>query len=76
MTCPAAPSLVHVHARQPAVVPAQAHDEWLDDTTSAARRLALVQVPHTGPYCVRAVSMLVNSPRNDTPEVLREFAPE
>ena len=70
VTCPATKSLEWVHARQSAIIASDVHDEWLDDATPTLRRLALVQAPHQGPYALRRVSTLVNSPRNDTPEIL------
>ena len=67
LTCPAAKPLASVHARQPVVVAPDGYESWLAGKTPAAR----VQVPHPGPFALRQVGTLVNSTRNDGPEVLR-----
>ena len=67
LTCPAGEALVGVHARQPVVVAPEGYGAWLAAETPAER----VQVPHSGPFELRRVSALVNSPRNDLPEVVR-----
>ena len=67
LTCPAGEALAAVHARQPVVVAPEEHGAWLAAETPAER----VQAPHAGPFEVRRVGALVNSPRNNAPEVLR-----
>ena len=61
LTCPAAPALESVHARQPVIVPPEEYGAWLAAETPAER----MQAPHAGPFEVRRVSALANSPRND-----------
>ena len=67
LTCPAGEALAGVHARQPVVVAPEGYGAWLAAETPAER----VQVPHSGPFELRRVSALVNSPRNDVPDVVR-----
>ena len=67
LTCPAGEALASVHARQPVVVAPEEYGAWLAAETPAAR----VQVPHPGPFALRQVGTMVNSTRNDGPEVLR-----
>ena len=67
LTCPAGEALAAVHARQPVVVAPEEHGAWLAAETPAER----VQAPHAGPFEVRRVGALVNSPRNNAPEVVR-----
>ena len=67
LTCPAGEALAGVHARQPVVVAPEGYGAWLAAETPAER----VQAPHSGPFELRRVSALVNSPRNDVPEVVR-----
>ena len=67
LTCPAGEALAAVHARQPVVVAPEDHGAWLAAETPAER----VQAPHAGPFEVRRVGALVNSPRNNAPEVVR-----
>ena len=61
-----------VHNRMPVILPRNAEGVWLD--TSGARSAAELKellAPYVGPGLeVYEVSKLVNSPRNDTPEVL------
>ena len=71
LTCPAGAALEGVHSRQPAIVVPEVYADWLSPDTPAARLLGLVQVPHAGPFELRRVSPLANSPRNDAPEILR-----
>ena len=66
-TCPAGEALAAVHARQPVVVAPEEHGAWLAGETPAER----VQAPHAGPFEVRRVDALVNSPGNNAPEVVR-----
>ena len=56
-----------MHARQPVVVAPEEYGPWLAAETPASR----VQAPHAGPYELRRVSTLANSPWNDGPEVVR-----
>ena len=67
LTCLAGEALESVHARQPAVVAPEEYGAWLGGETPAS----WVQAPHPGPFELRRVGALVNSARNDVPEVLR-----
>ena len=71
LTCPAGEALEPVHARQPVIVAPEDYGAWLDAETPASRLLARVQAPHAGPFELRRVGSLVNSPRNNDPEILR-----
>ena len=66
-TCPAAAALEPVHARQPVIVAPEEYGAWLAAGTPAER----VQAPHPGPFELRRVSSLANSPRNGVPDVVR-----
>ena len=71
VTCPAARSLAEIHDRQPAILPVERYQEWLERSTPLSRLLALAQTPHTGPFQCLRVRSDVNNPRNDYPEILR-----
>ena len=59
-----------VHNRMPVILPKEAYAAWLDPKTSAEKLKALlVPYPAVEMEAV-AVSKLVNSPKNDTPELL------
>ena len=45
----------------------EGYEAWRAAETPAER----VQAPHAGPFELRRVGVLVNSPRNDVPEVVR-----
>ena len=53
--------------RQPVVVGPEEYGAWLAAETPASR----VHAPHAGPFEVRRVGALVNSPRSNVPEVVR-----
>ena len=61
-----------VHNRMPVILPRDAESEWLDMTGARpAAKLKELLVPYAGQDLdVYEVSTLVNSPRNDTPEVM------
>ena len=65
-----AAGIAHVRARQPAVVDPNRFEDWLDPDAPKEALLEIVRPPNPGPYEVRPVSQLVNSVRNDWPEVL------
>ena len=71
ITTEASPQLVQVHARQPAVVDRQQHEEWLAPDAPKETLLDIVRNPHPGPYRIKPVSSLVNNVRNDGPELIR-----
>ena len=61
-----------VHSRMPVILPEYAESVWLDAAgTRSASELKALLVPYAGTDLeVYEVSKLVNSPRNDTPEVM------
>ena len=61
-----------VHNRMPVILSRDAESEWLDMTGARpAAKLKELLVPYAGQDLeVYEVSTLVNSPRNDTPEVM------
>ncbi|MEA5455389.1 SOS response-associated peptidase [Sinomonas sp. JGH33] len=71
ITAPAADSIGHIHDRTPLIVPRDLWADWLDpETTSEADVRSLVDSmpePHLVP---RAVGSLVNSVRNNGPELI------
>lgn len=71
LTCPASEPLRWLHHRQPAIIPRQRYSEWLDPLASNSALLTLAQNPCTGPFDCRRVSTVVNSSKNDYPEILR-----
>ena len=75
VTCPATGSLEEIHDRQPAIMPMERYQEWLDRGTPLSRLIALAQTPYKGPFECRRVGSDVNSSRNDYPEILQP-APE
>lgn len=79
LTTAALPELRRIHDRQPAIVPPDAFDDWLDPETPEARLLELAREPPAGPYEIRPVSVRVNSVANDDPDILNPrpelFAP-
>ena len=70
LTCDASDSLKWLHHRQPCIVPRDRYDEWLDPRSRGPGLLAIARNSHSGPFDCRRVSRVVNSPRNDSPEVL------
>ena len=71
LTCPASESLRWLHHRQPSIIPHERYADWLDPAASSSALLALARNPHAGPFDCRRVSTVVNTPRNDYPEILR-----
>ncbi|MDT7708317.1 MAG: hypothetical protein QOG20_3924 [Pseudonocardiales bacterium] len=79
LTTAAVGALAQVHDRMPLVLPPSAWDAWLDIDADAAGVAELLVPP--APELVaslelRPVSALVNSVRNNGPELLAEMAPE
>ena len=70
ITTAASPALCDIHHRQPAIIDPAHFADWLDPGLAATRLLDLVRKPHPGPFERRAVSVRVNSVRNDDPEIL------
>ncbi len=58
-----------IHSRMPVILPKEAEALWLDQDTDPAVLKDLL-VPYPGSMETYEVSTLINSPRNDTPDVL------
>lgn len=58
-----------VHDRMPVVLPPDVWADWLDPATPAGRLVPLLR-PYPGAMAVAPASPLVNSPKNDGPELL------
>ncbi len=76
LTTTAPDALGHIHDRSPVVLPASFWDTWLDPAMTepgdVTALLNSVPEPRLEP---RPVSTLVNSPRNNRPDLLDEVAP-
>jgi putative SOS response-associated peptidase YedK len=69
-TSPAA-SIAHIHDRMPVILPADAHDEWLDPRQQDAEKLDRLLVAYPADrLAARPVSRRVNNARNDGPELI------
>ncbi len=72
LTQTATDALGHIHDRSPVVLPPEFQDHWLDPTLTApddvTALLASVPEPRLMAY---EVSTQVNSPRNNSPELLQ-----
>ncbi len=73
ITTDACSELSEIHHRQPAIIQPHDFDFWLDPETPEDFLLQLIRAPLEGPFGMRAVSKLVNSPRNNDPEILRSL---
>lgn len=73
MTKAAAPSIAGIHHRMPVVLPPELQAAWMNATTSAAEIGDLIAAAR-GDFEGYAVSTRVNSPRNDSPELLAPIA--
>lgn len=58
-----------IHSRMPVILAPEGEPRWLDPAAPPDALSALL-VPYGGPMAARAVSTLVNSPRNDLPACL------
>ena len=81
LTTEAVGPLAQVHDRMPLILPPSAWDTWLDPDRPAkdAAVAALLKPPSeelVAALALRPVSPLVNSVRNNGPELIRELAPE
>ena len=70
LTTAAAPSLIDIHHRQPAIIEPDDFDEWLAPDAPQDRLLALARRSHEGPFERWPVSRAVNNARNDHPDLL------
>jgi putative SOS response-associated peptidase YedK len=66
----AAPSIAEVHHRMPVVLKPEHFDEWLDRRTTPQRVQAIIDDARTD-FASYPVSTMVNSTRNNSPELLR-----
>ena len=65
-----------IHHRMPVILPPEAEALWLDRTVQEPDSVLPLLVPYPAEAMTAyAVSMLVNSPRNDSPECLRPLDP-
>ena len=69
LTTEAVPSIREIHPRMPVILPASAHDRWLDPKAAAEDLLPLLR-PYGEGIEAYPVSTRVNSPRNDLPECI------
>jgi putative SOS response-associated peptidase YedK len=70
LTTAANPLVSEVHDRMPVILPREAEEAWLDPK-SPPEALKPLLVPYPGAMEAVPVSLAVNNPRNDGPEVLR-----
>ena len=74
LTCPALPELREVHHRMPVILAREDQDGWLDPANHDRDALAaMLRRPVGSGLELRRVSRRVNSPANDTPDLLREM---
>jgi len=70
VTTQATEALRPIHERMPVILPPGARERWLDPEAGQEERIALLR-PYAGAdLAAHAVTTLVNSPRNDTPECI------
>jgi putative SOS response-associated peptidase YedK len=65
--------MASIHNRMPVVLAPEAWELWLDPSTAPGELQGLLR-PFVGELVARPVSTLVNNPRNDGPELIREVA--
>jgi len=68
LTRPATGVVAPIHDRMPVILRGADRDVWLDPATPPERLQALLAAESAEPLVADAVSTLVNSPANDTPE--------
>jgi putative SOS response-associated peptidase YedK len=77
ITTAAEPGLDRLHARQPVVLDPGLWSSWLDpDVTDPQAVLGMLESPGPGRFAAYPVRTLVNSVRNDGPELLEPAPPE
>jgi putative SOS response-associated peptidase YedK len=75
VTTAAEPGLERIHDRQPVALDRDLWSTWLDpEVTDGAAVLAMLESPGPGRFAAHPVSTLVNSVRNDGPELLAPAA--
>jgi len=76
ITCPATGRLAAIHDRMPVILPREAAGRWLDPTIEDPDALRALLVPAPDEELdIQPASLLVNSPRNDSPECLTPEPP-
>ena len=75
LTTAASTGLADLHHRQPSIVAPGDFEEWLEPSTGLERVVELARRPNEGPFERRRVSVRVNNPRNDGPELLEALGP-
>lgn len=73
VTCPPNELMAPIHNRMPVIVPAAAHDRWLDPSAADADLRQMLAPLPSEEMDAYPVSTLVNSPRNDSPECVRRI---
>lgn len=76
-TAPAGPDTIQIHDRQPVILEGQGIDDWLNTREVGADRAVGMLAPlPEGHLQFHAVSTLVNSNRNDGPELIAPWSGE
>jgi putative SOS response-associated peptidase YedK len=71
ITTSANDTVAEVHDRMPVILGPEARELWLDDSVQDAELLSSILRPYAGKMSASPVSRAVNSPRNNSPEILR-----
>lgn len=71
----AAPSLVRIHHRMPAILPAESFESWLTHETDEAEVARMVAGARSD-FVGRPVSIRVNNTRNDSPDLIEDISRE
>jgi putative SOS response-associated peptidase YedK len=72
ITRPAEKNIAEVHDRMPAMIPRESWEAWVSPQEMSAEELVARLTAASAPEVrLTEVSTLVNSPRNDTPDVLK-----
>jgi putative SOS response-associated peptidase YedK len=74
LTCPPNELMAPIHNRMPVILSKDARDRWLERQANLAELQSLLTPFPADQMEAYPVSTLVNSPRNDTPDVLRQSA--
>lgn len=74
ITCDANPLVAQIHERMPVILPPRLYDAWMDPAQQNTRALTDLLKPYPDLLMeAYPVGLAVNSPRNDSPEVLRSL---
>lgn len=76
VTTAAAPEIRHIHDRMPVILDRDAQRVWLDPESDTDSLLALLQPPERSELQAYVVSRLVNTVKNDSPDLLLPAADE